>query len=363
MIPEWKQITGPGFAARVYAEGDEVFTLEAANRKLLVLGRCHCGGFAEDGALVHKLRRHSSLDGLSASINAESVIPFGCEYLVGRELELFDGVGSWTTDVAAVNFGIVRAVELEPVHFPGPWKTLEYLVYGEAEYRKVELAPDETEFHRGRETVVSIRLTAADNVKVEFNAGGDLWRHRTAMHEPAVSGEFLLAGNCDGVSFLRKIFSYPEEAAVAKRPWRFKNSFGWSVPGEGEEPVGEETVFDLTEEATLQQGFKTDSNAPCLTSPSVRKAFRNFIRRADSNLCIKGISPGLCRNAAHLERPNKKELEHLDLDDVFNFYLWGNRQLLKRGFRLRFEKPQSGVFRHSVCVKNLARHPRGPIED
>lgn len=46
------------------------------------------------------------------------------------------GLALWTVDVSAVARGIVSAVELEPVTFPGPWRTLEYLIYGEKEFRR-----------------------------------------------------------------------------------------------------------------------------------------------------------------------------------------------------------------------------------
>lgn len=76
------------------------------------------------------------------------------------------GLALWTVDVSAVARGIVSAVELEPVTFPGPWRTLEYLIYGEKEFRRVEPGETETEFYRGRELVMSVRLTAADGARV-----------------------------------------------------------------------------------------------------------------------------------------------------------------------------------------------------
>ena len=101
-----KTIAGPGFTGTVYAEGGAVFELAAGGRPLLRLGRTRCGGFAEDGALLKKLRFHASLDSLSASIDTAAVIPFGCEYLVSRELEMVAGLALWTVDVSAVARGI-----------------------------------------------------------------------------------------------------------------------------------------------------------------------------------------------------------------------------------------------------------------
>ena len=141
-----KVIAGPGFTGTVHPDGDRVFELRAGTRELLRFGRVRCGGFAESGALVKKLRGHGSLDALSASIDMESIVPFGCEYRIGRELEMVSGLGLWTVDVSAVTRGIVSAVELEPVVFPGPWAKMEYLVYGEREFRCVVPGGEEREF-------------------------------------------------------------------------------------------------------------------------------------------------------------------------------------------------------------------------
>ena len=318
-----KTIAGPGFTGTVYAEGGTVFELAAGGRPLLRLGRTRCGGFAEDGALLKKLRFHASLDSLSASIDTASVIPFGCEYLVSRELEMVAGLALWTVDVSAVARGIVSAVELEPVTFPGPWRTLEYLIYGEKEFRRVEPGETETEFYRGRELVMSVRLTAADGARVEFNAGGDLWRHRAAMHLPEAVGEYALSGGAE-----------LDCADVA-------------LPESGRR---------------VRCGGEAESR-PCLTSPAARRIFRDFVRRSAADLRIGGLAPGCCCAAAHLERPGKKELEHLDLDDCISFYLWGNRQLAKNGHHLRITPAAEGPFAGSVSAANLGEYPRLPLEE
>lgn len=363
-----KTIAGPGFTGTVYAEGTAVFELAAGGRPLLRLGRTRCGGFAEDGALLKKLRFHASLDSLSASIDTASVIPFGCEYLVSRELEMVAGLALWTVDVSAVARGIVSAVELEPVTFPGPWRTLEYLIYGEKEFRRVEPGETETEFYRGRELVMSVRLTAADGARVEFNAGGDLWRHRAAMHLPEAVGEYALSGGADRIVLTRKVFAFGADAVIEKRPWRFRNSFAWSLPGDTFAVPGDEAVLDFADVALPESGRRVRcggeaESRPCLTSPAARRIFRDFVRRSAADLRIGGLAPGCCCAAAHLERPGKKELEHLDLDDCISFYLWGNRQLAKNGHHLRITPAAEGPFAGSVSAANLGEYPRLPLEE
>lgn len=367
-----KTIAGPEFAGTVHPDGERVFELVAGKRALLRLGRVRCGGFAEAGALVKKLRGHGSLGSLAASIDMESIIPFGCEYRIGRELEMTSGIALWTVDVSAVTRGIVSAVELEPVVFPGPWEKMEYLVYGEKEFREAVLRDEKREFVRGRELVVSVRLTAPDGTRIEFNAGGDLWRHRAAAYLPEVEGEYALAGSAEEIVLTRKVFAFPAEAVIEKRPWRFRNSFAWSLPGDeaaGSIPSPDsEAVLDYAAAGVPESGKRVECGGqntefPCLTSAAARRIFRDFVRRAGSNVRVEGLVPGICGAAAHLERPGRKELEHLDLDDCIAFYLWGNRRMAEKGFQLRIAPAAEGLFAGSVCSANLGRCPRVPVEE
>lgn len=87
---------------------------------------------------------------------------------------------------------------------------------------------------------MSVRLTAADGARVEFNAGGDLWRHRAAMHLPEAAGEYALSGSADRIVLTRKVFAFGADAVIEKRPWRFRNSFAWSLPGDTFAAPGDE---------------------------------------------------------------------------------------------------------------------------
>ena len=135
-------IAGADFTARVAPSGKYAFTLELEGRPRLRTGRVGCATFSELSALPKSFRRHASSDGLSASVESRSVIPFGCEYEVRREIELWDGCGTLTVDVAAVNHGAVGDLSLGEVSFPGPWTQLEFLLWGETEFRSVALTGD-----------------------------------------------------------------------------------------------------------------------------------------------------------------------------------------------------------------------------
>ena len=96
MAFEDKIITGKEFLARLVTAGEHSFELELQGNVRLAFGRVTLGGFSESNALPSKMRLHESLDGLSCSFEAENVIPFGCEYLVKRQMDILaSGIGKF----------------------------------------------------------------------------------------------------------------------------------------------------------------------------------------------------------------------------------------------------------------------------
>ena len=108
----------------------------------LCMERAKCGKFGELSALPDKFRLHRSEDGCSADVESSGVIPFGCEYRVSREFSLTPGCAVLTSDISAVNFGKVDGIELEPVVFCGGWNSVEFLIFGEERFRRVEHGVD-----------------------------------------------------------------------------------------------------------------------------------------------------------------------------------------------------------------------------
>lgn len=356
-------IAGPEFSARVEPSGKYAFTLELEGRPRLRTGRAGCAAFSELSALPKSFRRHASSDGLSASVEARSVIPFGCEYEVRREIELWDGCGTLTVDIAAVNHGAVGDLSLGEVSFPGPWTKLEFLLWGEKTFRAVELTGEEREFHHSPEIPVMIRLSDGAGCVVEFAAGGDLWRHRAGFRTPGATGEFALTGSAEEVRFSRQILRYEPEVEPEKRPWRFSSLIAWRTGGDSEpEPAGERVDFAAAELPDSGRRVPAEGGGsaalPCLASAAGRKFIRNLVRRASGSLVLTGAAPELCLDAAHLGRAGKGELEHFDLEDYFAFYLWGNHQLAGRGDSFTMLPAPECRFAGSAAVKNLGRTPR-----
>lgn len=352
-----KIIAGDDFSARMTAEGATAFELDVAGKTRLKIGRVCCGAFSETNALLQKLRRHTAVDRLSASFEAETVLPFGCEYQISRKVEICDGFADWTLDVRALNYGLIEALSLEELFFCGPWTNVEFLIFGENAFRTVIPGSEKAELYRAEEIPWIVRLTAADGVRIEFLTGADLWRHRSARHLPGAHCEFALTGNADEIKMERNVLRFDPETSIEKRPWRFSNLIAWENPGRqlrvapGACDDGSETRIDLAAEKVA-----------CLSSSAGRKFMRSTIRRAANNLIFENASPSLCFDAAHLGRPAKKQLEHCDADDFIHFYLWGSRQLAANGFSLQMQPAAGSLLADSVCAANL-NAPLRPLND
>lgn len=357
MAFEDKIITGDRYLARLVCGGEHAFELEIDGSVRLAFGRVTLGGFSEVNALPSKMRLHESLDGLSGSFEGEGVIPFGCEYLVKRQMNILSaGIGTMTVDLSAVNHGVVGNVELEDVLLPGTWEKLEFLVFGEEDFRTVTGEAVSGELYHGSEPVIMLRGTSSDGIRVEYACGSDIWRHRAAKRTPGGTGEFILSADGSGVTLKRAIIRFAEDAIIEKRPWRFKSLFSWSTAKPGELPATQEiAALNAGANAQCVSCGRTGGKGVCLCSSPARKLFKDLVRKTSDDIVLDGGVSGICFNAAHQDRPGKGELEHWDLGDWVDFYLWANRQLLRQEKHFRMKAEKDSLLADSVTVENFMR--------
>ncbi|MDD3886851.1 MAG: hypothetical protein PHI35_08260 [Victivallaceae bacterium] len=351
---EVRRVTGDGFSAVMYAAGEISFELEIAGQVRMRQARTECGGFAGAMSLPQKLRCHALLDGFSVGLESETRLPFGCEYSTARSIELFNGGGSCTVDVRALNRGVVGDLALGDLEFPGPWNRLE-LYTGDAKPQIFALAEAENVLYCDEKPPLLLRLYAADGLAFEYAAGVDFWRLGAAGQIAGCHAEFAVKGSTSGVNFRRRVLKYDADAVQEKRPWRFKSVFGWSL-AQATPPANAQEV-PVAESAFRIDAGGQRSAAPCPVAASVQRQLRDAVRRTDKDIVI-AVEPGLCFDAAHLERPAKKLLPHFDLENWLAFYLWGNRQLAKRGLALTLRDAGCGNFSGSPLLAAMSRPPR-----
>ena len=321
-----------------FPAGKNTVELVSGSRCLMQIARGAFAGFAELSALPEIFRLHRSEDGFSAELESRSVIPFGPEFKVERNIVITHGAASMVTSVAACNRGEVGNITLEPLEFPGPWAKVNYLLFGDDKLHSCKFR-ENAEIYSGSEIPWYVQVEYHDGSKIEFMTGSDLWRHRSASRMEGVTASFRLADTDGTLVFERQLLIYGEETPVEKRPWQFENLFAWSAP--------------------CQKGAEgTPVAIPgCLASRPVQRALRHAVRSAQSDLVLTDYKAAICTDAAHLDRPGKKVLEHLDLQDLFQLYCWGNRQLAKKGLALTVAPQDQPLLPGSLLLERLSQRP------
>lgn len=340
------KITDAGFNLEFPARGKESAAIFKNGEKRLSFGRVLCGKFSEVGALEKKFRIHPNQDNLSADIESTNVIPFGCEYEISRDTLCASGFMRLVTDIRAVNFGRVGDVALEEVRFHGSISKVTIFICGKDS--PIEYAGNTPDvLYEGSEPILLVTVTFSDNSKIDFGCGSDVWRLRSAADMEGVDALFSLKKEDEELVLVRRPLIYGAETAVEQRPWRFKSIIAWSgSANECSAPAGEECA-----------GFK---NAPCMLEATARRQFRRAVRRGETSLVCTDSLPGVCTDAAHLEKPDKKELIHFDLEEYFTSYVWANRQLGRKGKSFRFSFGDT-VFSETAAVGKLS-NPITPLE-
>ena len=323
--------------------GQSVLELSRSGATFFRLGRVKCGKFGESSVLPEKFRLHRAEDGAEAELESAGVIPFGCEYRIVRDFRVSCGCASFTTDLAAVTGGRVDGIELEPLIFTGAMTRVEFLLFGEKKFRRVEL-PAERTLYSGSEVPLMIRVTYADGRRCEMALGGDVWRHRAAFGIDGAESEYELTASADEVKLTRRVLKYAPEVEPERRPWRFTALIGWDDGQKSPGHSGE--AFELP---------------GCAMSATSRRDLRALVRRSAASLDWRDVSPTVCGEAAHVSRSNRGELAHFDLEELLAAWRWANRQLGKSGLHLTLTPKAGGLFADSVILHNLGR-PAGKLD-
>lgn len=363
-----KAIAGADWQLKPAADNDCVLVLETGGRELLRWRGVRLNAHDEADALNRKFRYHSTVDQLSAELDMASVVPFGGEPGFRRQLTVCDSLLRERLDFAP---GVNEALrEIAPARFqlPGKWTEVALTPIpplGES----IAVAP----FQACKPGLVATQKTPwltlmarrEDGAMVEIGLGDDLWRWCAAGDYPGDSGEFRLECSADGaleVSF--KVFNLDKELELQRRPWRFGFYVAWRA---GVEPakIEAETRFNLAEAEQPAAAHRLGelnrrSEHCCAQASTVQRALRKAARTQNTHLSVTGMLPGVCADAAHLERVNQKLRTHWDYSVIQELHLWGNRMLGGSG-SLSWSWADA-AFADTPAARKLARPAVGGIE-
>ncbi len=203
-------------------------------------------------------------------------------------------------------------------------------------------------------------LRRSDGLEVEIGLGNDLWRWASGLRPGTDNqGHYELRRSGAGVVFERSPSVAAVEFTPRPRSYRFSWYLAWSLDPETYPPAGGSALeprwrpngdLDL---GALRQTLKSEpggileldlarmawpdslrrqtSPHPCLASKNVRKRLRRIVRQlaafepGEFPIRFRGLSPGLCDRASHLERRGQRQ--HWDMAAILEFALW-TRQCL-----------------------------------
>jgi hypothetical protein len=328
------QISGSDFAVKLPVAGNMIFELNFGGAKLEIAGAV-CGGFGEQTAMTEKFRSHRTDDGLTAVVDSVRVVPFGCEYLIQRKIELTSGYAAFTVDVRAGARNALRRLELDPVVLRGDWVSVGVRAADGAAAVWTELGETPCTVYDSGEPFLGMTARDRDGRLIDLGCGFDLWRHRSGSASPGGNARFSIRYEAGQLRIERCIFDYAAETEVCGRLLRLEYFVAWSVASE---PAVEATaaVVGLASLELPSSGRRTAADGSvgagcCMMAAAIRRRLLLLVRSAAAGkLVLAGIEPGVCHDAGHLERANQRALPHWDLPELFTFHRWANRQLAKR---------------------------------
>lgn len=335
------KIASPSSRLEIYPDGLESAACFCGDRQILSIRRIKTGNFDEASGLVEKLRRHLANDSLSAEVDSENVIPFGCEYRVRRHWNFAGDIVEFTDDISADNGGRITDLFLEEIVFCGQADKVEYLLDG-GEFRSVPAVG--TVCETGKLPLL-VRVIYADGSAAEFYSGDDFFRHNGAAAIAGASAEHRIYVDGEGVHWVRHVLITGEDTVVEKRPWRFKSLFAVLPP-----PVA----------GNCGENGGNIALAGCFAAPALHREFRNFVRKSTAkDLHLQLDGKFCCTDGSHISRPGRA-VAHGMLGEVFDDYIWASGIAAKRGgsFTAQVSAPE---LVNSVICANLAR-PAGILE-
>ena len=359
---ETNKIIGSNFECNLQSGESEFLHFNHRNGTQIILKNFECNGFNEDGALLQKLKVHSTLDNYSASAELFQTIPFGTEFEIRRNFDFCDSFARVIVDVNP-GIGAVEKLKLEDFEICGEFNSLQvfFIENNQVKMEKFNLSDEHVVINQENRFVLAFNLTCSDGVKFECGAGNDLWRHLAAENFENCSNWFMIEGNNRKITFSRQILAFENsEDAPRKRSWRLKYYFAWDDFDKSSSDIDycKIALSDLIGDDCSH--VNSLASTPCIAAPLCRRSLRNMLRKTDKNIEL-AANLALCTDASHLERSGDNQLLHWGIDDFFELSLWATKLLSKNNLYFRFAI-QDDLLAELVGLQVLNKNLENAIE-
>jgi len=336
-----KQIlNGRNWTADFCRRPDCLFTFELYDAKISIKP-VSIGDFSEGSGIIAKNQIHRRLDGLSQDCRMKTVIPFGVEPVVKRDVLFADGEMRVVVDIGIGGKAEYKHIAIEPLELEGEWRRIAVASCPESgeplpEPEWVEINENSV-IYQDSKPFLFCRIEDTAGRIVEIGNGDDLWRIGGATDLEGVTGEFKISIESGKIIIKRIPYIFPPEFQCGNRSWRFKWYVIW------EQQVTEHANWEELEvdTATLPENIyaadcdgKRCPNMICWYAPAWRKAFKKAVRIAaarKAKIFFNIDNPAFCSDSGHMERSQKATLPHWDMMMRRELLLWAKQQMKSAG--------------------------------
>lgn len=335
-------IDGRNWNAEFYKDNnsDGLFLLELDNAKILVCPVA-VGDFSEGSGIRVKQQAHYRIDGLSQDCRMKTVIPFGVEPEVRRNVLFADGEMRVLLDVAINSKAEFGRITLEPLVVEGDWQKVAVapcpepgMPFPEPEWQDIS---QDTIIYQDENPFLFCRLKDKAGHVIEIGNGDDLWRIGGASGLEGVTGQFSICVENGKIVISRIPYIFPPDYPCGNRSWRFKWYVCWAAR-ERDHGGWEELKVDtakLPDNIYAQdRDGKRCNGMICWYAAAWRKAFKKAVRSAASRkakVFFHVGDPVFCGDPAHMERSRKAYMPHWDMMIRRELFLWARQQMKAAG--------------------------------
>lgn len=342
-------VDGPNWTADFNRSPDCLFTFDLHGARISVKP-VRIGDFSEGSGIMVKNQIHRRLDGLSKDCRMKTVIPFGVEPVVKRDVLLADGEMRVVVDIGVGGKAEYKHIAIETLELEGDWRRVAVAPCPELGQTLPNSEWVETKeasiLYQDTKPFLFCRAEDANGNVIEIGNGDDLWRIGGAADLAGVTGEFKISVESGKIIIERTPYIFPPAFQCGNRSWRFKWYIIWEQQ-KVKHANWEELKIDTT---TLPENILASDcdgnrypNMICWYAPAWRKAFKKAVRIAatqQAKIFFNIDNPVFCGDSGHMERSQKACVPHWDMMLRRELLLWAKQQMKSAGGDFICVQPQ-----------------------
>lgn len=341
------------------------------------------GAITESLGYLKKFCSHQSMDFASYGAESQTVIPMGAEPCINRTMTCASNHAKIVTDIETKQGFPISKMSVDSLNLKGVWKRYAILDVPEGcelpavEWKDIEA---DTELYNSDKPFLIALFENESGHVIEVGNGDDLWRWQASAGLEGATSSFVIKSGENGITVDRDVMVFEERTQLHTQVWRFKWYVAWdmkadsySTPSCPKEIVelaatgkqadySEENGFsapvDGWNELSLVEVNGKGQSVPCMETKGARNFYRKWLRSTaktfkDDTLYLCGINPHVCTAGRHVSKADERL--HWDILSIFDFWEWGNKQMVKHEGRFAVVPSKDSAAYALPSMRGLSR--------